>query len=39
MGWPFARRGPLFLAAAYVWRIAVLPWRIEQWWRMRKATH
>jgi hypothetical protein len=36
-GWPFARRGPMHLAAAYVWRLVVLPWHGVAWWRSRRA--
>lgn len=36
-GWPFARLGPVHLAAAYAWRLIVLPWRGVTWWRSRRA--
>jgi hypothetical protein len=36
-GWPFARRGPVYLGAAYVWRLVVVPWRAVTWWRVRRA--
>ena len=36
-GWPFARRGPVHLAAAYAWRLVVLPWHAVTWWRSRRA--
>ena len=38
MGWPMARRGPVLLAAAYVWRLLIVPWRPVLWWRTRRAS-
>jgi len=37
-GWPIARRGPLFLAAAYAWRLLLVPARPVLRWRSRTAS-
>lgn len=37
-GWPFARRGPLALSAAYAWRLLLVPARPVLRWRSRRAA-
>jgi hypothetical protein len=37
-GWPFARRGPAFLVAAYAWRLLLAPVRLVEWARFRASS-